>query len=435
VLYPYTPTLYLGGAPLDNTDSNANPDDVFDGAGYAVTTTLTTIVTEDLTLDFGFYPEPDLEVEKTVSVEMVTRNMPFTYTIQVTNTGQLTLDPLSLTDTLPDDVYYVAGSGNPTDPDVIAEPLLVWEDLGVLEPGDSMVISFAVTATPGLTGTYVNVVTATGITPPGDIITDTDEAIVDVGEPSIALDKRLTTYERNIGGTDFVTFTIDITNTGPSVIHMVPLLDQYVTEDLGFIDATPYPDEAVNGGALSWYDLTAPAPYGFGRNLLPGEAFHVTTMFVVQRDITRTTNIATVSDVEDVYQNPAEGAEDSEIIVDVPTGVELLHFRVAEIRDQSVHLTWATAAEIDTFGFHLYRASVRDRARASLVTFMPSEARSGTGAAYAYTDTVPSAGGWWYWLADVSTAGEEVFHGPVNADVDAAGASQTVYLPLILRGR
>ncbi|MBD3256778.1 MAG: hypothetical protein GF383_16915, partial [Candidatus Lokiarchaeota archaeon] len=53
-LAPYTATLYLGGTPLDNTDSNATPDALFGGAGYAVTTTLTTVISEDLTLDFGF---------------------------------------------------------------------------------------------------------------------------------------------------------------------------------------------------------------------------------------------------------------------------------------------------------------------------------------------------------------------------------------------
>ena len=53
-LYQYTPTLYLGGTPFDNTDSNANAGAVFNGFGYAVTTTLTMVITQDFTLDFGF---------------------------------------------------------------------------------------------------------------------------------------------------------------------------------------------------------------------------------------------------------------------------------------------------------------------------------------------------------------------------------------------
>ncbi|MCP4590259.1 MAG: hypothetical protein GY842_05925, partial [bacterium] len=55
-LYPYTATL-LGGAPFDNTDSNADPSAFFNGFGYAVTTTLTLspLITQDLSIDFGFY--------------------------------------------------------------------------------------------------------------------------------------------------------------------------------------------------------------------------------------------------------------------------------------------------------------------------------------------------------------------------------------------
>ncbi|MEE8390464.1 MAG: SdrD B-like domain-containing protein, partial [Anaerolineae bacterium] len=52
-LYSYTPTSLTVGSP--DTDSDANPNALFNGSGYAVTTTLTTLITEDLTLDFGFY--------------------------------------------------------------------------------------------------------------------------------------------------------------------------------------------------------------------------------------------------------------------------------------------------------------------------------------------------------------------------------------------
>ncbi len=77
---------------------------------------------------------PGLELTKNVAPGQAVRSMPFTYTIRITNTGQVTLDPLVLTDTLPADFHYVVGSGDPADPDVIAEPLLVWSNLGPLAP-------------------------------------------------------------------------------------------------------------------------------------------------------------------------------------------------------------------------------------------------------------------------------------------------------------
>ncbi len=58
VLTPYLPTRLNAGGPA--TDSNANPNAVFNGFGYAVTTTLTPAFTQDLTLDFGFVPRMSL---------------------------------------------------------------------------------------------------------------------------------------------------------------------------------------------------------------------------------------------------------------------------------------------------------------------------------------------------------------------------------------
>jgi len=115
-----------------------------------------------------------------------------------------------------------------------------------------------------------------------------------------------------------------------------------------------------------------------------------------------------------------------------PTAVELIYFRAAWISGRDVRLEWATAVEIDNFGFNVYRASVDDRSRASLLGFVPSQAR-GAGATYGYEDTVPVDGFWWYWLADVDTAGLETFHGPVIAGVGANTWSHRIYLPLVVR--
>jgi uncharacterized repeat protein (TIGR01451 family)/fimbrial isopeptide formation D2 family protein len=375
---------------------------------------------------------PGLELTKDVAPGQAVRNMPFTYTIRITNTGQVTFDPLVLTDTLPAGFYYVVGSGDPSDPDVIAEPLLVWQNLGPLAPGESITVTFAVTATPGVTGTYWNVALVGGEYP-GGVLTDTDDAPVAIVDPAIALDKQLVSADLDDLFPNYVTFTIVITNVGISTIDVLPLFDQYDPYYLSFVWADPMPDEPADDGLLTWYDLTGPSPNGFGQNLAPGESFRITTVFSVVHDITTTINTAYLEGPYDIYDNPANEPRDNEPIVDIPTAVELLYFRVGGVMGQQVRLEWATAVEIDNFGFRLYRAPVPDFARAAEVAFVPSEARGG-GATYVYTDTVPSGGTWWYWLADVDTSFRETRHGPVKAFISTAlQYPYRIYLPLILR--
>ena len=89
-----------------------------------------------------------------------------------------------------------------------------------------------------------------------------------------------------------------------------------------------------------------------------------------------------------------------------PTAVELLYF-MASRNGPTVVLTWATAEEIDNYGFNLYRAPVDHFAQAELIHFEPSKVKDGTGsgATYQYLDTPPSQDAWWYWLADIDTHG------------------------------
>jgi len=301
----------------------------------------------------------------------------------------------------------------------------------LLDPGDGFAVTFAVTATPGITGTYINVATTTGTAPSG-VVTDTDDAPVAITDPAVVVEKQVASVDMDDVAPNFVTFTIAITNIGPSVIDELPLLDQYDTTYLSFVDATPYPEEDANDGLLTWRDLTGPAPNGFNRNLAPGESFHVTTVFSVVRDITTTINTAVVTDAVDIYINSANESRDDAVINNVPTAVTLLYFRVGGVTERQVRLEWATAVEVDNYGFNLYRAAVADRSQSSLVAFIPAQAYGG-GTTYIYDDSVPSDGVWWYWLADVDTSGQETFHGPVNTRVGAAKGSNQIYLPLIMR--
>jgi hypothetical protein len=147
--------------------------------------------------------------------------------------------------------------------------------------------------------------------------------------------------------------------------------------------------------------------------------------------VTQVSNQGVVSSNE-MPNVPTDDPTSSEDDDRTPTAVELLYFRVGGVAGRQVRLEWATAVEIDNFGFNVYRASVANHSRANLLAFVPSQARGG-GATYAYEDTVPADGLWWYWLADVDTSGQETFHGPVIAGVGVNTWSHWVYLPLVMR--
>jgi uncharacterized repeat protein (TIGR01451 family) len=243
--------------------------------------------------------DPDIELLKLVSQETVVQGQPFTYTLRITNTGNVSLSPVVLTDTLPAEINYVVGSGNPAAPDVLAEPLLVWEDLGTLSPGESLMVSFVVTASYEVTGTLVN--------------------------------------------------TADVAGT-----------------------------------------------YA-GR---------------------------TVTDEDDV---PVE-------VVKVPpvSAVDLRYFRATSLAD-GIRLEWATAVEVDNFGFRVLRGTSSDITRAAELAFVPTLCRGNfCGAEYDYLDTKASPdASYWYWLVDVDTLGQETFHGPVRALIGTSAMPYKLYMPLL----
>ena len=96
-----------------------------------------------------------------------------------------------------------------------------------------------------------------------------------------------------------------------------------------------------------------------------------------------------------------------------------------------MELKWATAEEVDNFGFKLYRAPADDFSQAELIRFEPSAIQGGTGsgATYLYLDMPPVQGTWWYWLADIDTHGIETRYNPSVAI--AVQSNFQIYLPRI----
>jgi uncharacterized repeat protein (TIGR01451 family)/fimbrial isopeptide formation D2 family protein len=98
---------------------------------------------------------PVLAISKVVSPDegiVVRPGFPLTYTIYVTNTGDVAADKVVVTDTIPPDTVYVTGSARP-----LVSPLnneLRWV-LGTLQPGQSAMMRFEVTVVNNAVNTAI----------------------------------------------------------------------------------------------------------------------------------------------------------------------------------------------------------------------------------------------------------------------------------------
>ncbi len=418
------PPDYIVTLP-DQGGDDALDSDADRATGQTISTTLTP-GEYDPTWDAGLYLRPGLLLSKTVSVGRAAPNMPITFSVYVSNTGLITFDPLQLTDTLPSpDFHYVAGSGVPA-PDSIAGTTLVWNNVGPLAPGADLTLTFAVTVTPGVTGAFVNVALGAGVTPV-EVVTDTDDAAVVLEDPSVAVAKNIAPPGVVNG---VITFSIRITNTGPSVIDVLPLIDTYAG-DITYVGGAPVADSVDDSaGLLVWNDLTT-----FLGNMAPGQTFLVETVFALTTDqpTFTATNRAVVTDAIDLFDNPANEDEDEVIIINQPTAVELLYLR-ATGQQNSVRVEWATLLELESYGFKLYRALLDQFGAAAQIAFLPSQGGM-NGAQYAYVDKAVEAGqAYWYWLVEVDNNGQETRYGPVTATPGLLdGLWQRVFLPLVLK--
>ena len=197
----------------------------------------------------------------------------------------------------------------------------------------------------------------------------------------------------------------------------------------------------MGGGTLVWDDLTAPAPNGFGYDLLPGQSYTLITVFrLYATDITATmTNTAiitgsTAGGPVDIFNNGTNYPTDTVNIWitggGIPTPVELDYFQ-AEAEGQAIRLDWATAMEVDSVGFYVYRALDDDPAHAQALAFTPA---TGDGSIYRYVDRdVTPDQTYWYWLAEVGTDGTETLYGAVQASVgaNALHPPYRLYMPLV----
>jgi len=251
---------------------------------------------------------PEILVEKTSDDGVTVNNMDgtydVTYDITVTNTGDVPLNDVQLTDDLtttfesavgfdidPDAVVVTAGPCTPNDTFNGVTDLGLLSGTDQLVVGQSCSVTFVVTVTPGGTlGTYTNDVLADGTSPGGMGVDDADDVDNKFSEnPEISLTKDIIdppAVVSNQDGSYTLTYRLVATNTGD-----VPLNNVQVVDDMSvtYADAAAW---TVTGTSIPAADPCSTNPIYDGlvnKNLLPTSVRTVLKPILMAMAIRRTT--------------------------------------------------------------------------------------------------------------------------------------------------
>jgi CshA-type fibril repeat protein len=117
------------------------------------------------------------------------------------------------------------------------------------------------------------------------------------------------------------------------------------------------------------------------------------------------------------------------------TAITLASFTATRVGEQVV-VRWATTAEVNTFGFALYRSATGQRADAVRITpdLILGQGRGQGGASYSWSDTTVNSGEtYMYWLVETEVNGTINEYGPARALPHTTASASRVLLPLMLR--
>ncbi|PEL22344.1 cell surface protein [Bacillus toyonensis] len=202
---------------------------------------------------------------KSVGVTNALPGQTLTYTITITNSGNVTIEDLLVRDTLPIDTTFVVGSvtiNGINQPNENPENGIT---LGNLAPNESVIITFQVTISSSTLQSTINNNASVSYTviidptkPPITITKQTNTVTTTVIDPMVRIEKTADKSIAVIG--DIITFTLAVFNHSPiptistSVIDSIPAGTTFI-ENSVTINGTPVPnvrpDTGINIGSLS----------------------------------------------------------------------------------------------------------------------------------------------------------------------------------------
>jgi len=251
-----------------------------------------------------------------------------TYRYLVRNIGRGTAYNVDVDGVLPDGLSYVPGttnatwdSGSSTDDPSGTGPDYNWNLSANLDSNDLLILEFeAVVDADASTGTYETTLSSSGVDRNGDPIpldppnpSDTDDddqdmAALQVTNPAVLIDKRLAGGQDNfVQVGEAVGYEIEITNTGDTVIDVLPLQDDYDSSFLTYVNSNPASDDNNNDGIINWADLTTTEG-----DLGVGSSVTVSVNFTANAEGTSVANTGTLAGVIDENSDSVADVTDTD---------------------------------------------------------------------------------------------------------------------------
>jgi len=172
------------------------------------------------------------------------------FELTIENTGDFPLNPVQLTDIVPDGLTYMPGTsvvnGIPQEPDSVVDNLdgtqtLTWLNIGAMNSGDIIIVTFETSVDPGRVGTFINRAIVVGTSTIGDV-SDEDTSPVGVLAPAIHIIKSVAPSVTTAGS--FVLFTLVVSNTGEVPLDPVTITDN-LPVGFTYADAAVPPEDSV----------------------------------------------------------------------------------------------------------------------------------------------------------------------------------------------
>jgi uncharacterized repeat protein (TIGR01451 family) len=169
-----------------------------------------------------------------------------TYKIDVRNTGDCILYPVTVVETLPADMSFVSATPVAN----VSAGLITWTNIGPLAAGESKTLTLVAHIDSAAAGTLNSTVSAEGKPIHGAGVTDDAYYAITTHSPAIAVHTTATPTE-GAPCTD-VTYKINVTNTGNCILYPVTVVET-LPADMSFVSATPVAN--VSAGLITWTDL------------------------------------------------------------------------------------------------------------------------------------------------------------------------------------
>jgi uncharacterized repeat protein (TIGR01451 family) len=378
------------------------------------------------------------------------------YQVIIQNTGNTAATGVTFTDTPDANTALVAGSvhtsqGTVTGGNAGTAPVAI--NIGTLPSGASVTISFQVTINnplpPGVTRLVNQGVVNSNELPP---VPTNDPTTPQSGDPTVT--PVAVAPVLSAAKTDILFVDTDKSNefsVGDTIIYVVTIANSGNTPatNVQFSDTPDVITTLVAGsvkssqGSVTKGNTAGDTSLSVDIGVVPaGASVTITFQVTINSPLTREIifNQGTVNSTElppvltDDPTTPAPNDPTTTVIKPSPLAITLASF-TATRRADGILVSWLTTAEINTWGFHLYRSPDGSRSGAVRVTatIIPGQGRGQGGAAYSWLDQDAQPGVTYsYWLQEVELNGTTNEYGPAKAG-NTPAAQHSIFLPVAYR--